>query len=205
MREGPVRKRSSAPWRIAAAVALTGMWLLPAAPASASSLEGCSGTAQSLDSSGKPIDAASAAGGKIQDTQGGGDGFTASNPFVVDNDGVVRYSGSSDAVITNHHWKVKMLGVEVASGGSANGSGTKEDAGDFDLDKELPFKITGLVRVEGTLDGTGGSCSGDGFVKVQGSPLASPLTWAGAVFGAFGAMGVAMSLPKVKPTVGGVA
>jgi hypothetical protein len=190
------------PLRVGAAFAIAAVWLLAGTPASASSLDGCSGTAESVGPDGKALDAASASGGSIEDTQGGGEGFTASNPFVVDNEGVVTYSGSSDGVITDHTWTISMLGVEVASGGSANESGTSEDDGDFDLGEELPFAFTGLVRVEGELEGTGGSCKGDGFVKVEGSPFASPITWAGLVLTGLGAFGVLLSLPRVRPALG---
>jgi hypothetical protein len=188
--------------RLVAALALIGAWTFVAAPAHASSLDGCSGSAESLDADGSSLDQATAADGEITDPETGKATATASDPFVVDNDGVVRYSGQTDNVITDHTWKVTMLGVTVLSGGSENASRTQEDSGEVDLGDELPFKFTGLIKVEGDLTGTGGSCSGDGFIKVQGSPFASPITWAGLIFAGVGALGVFLSLPRAVPNKG---
>ena len=85
---------------VIAAAAITVTWLAVApVPASASSLDGCSGTATSLDANGEVIDAATASGGGISDTQDGRPGATASNPFVIDADGRVaaRVLGQVDA------------------------------------------------------------------------------------------------------------
>jgi len=205
----PTRTARSGPRRAARAAVVLGLiagpLLVGAAPASASSLEGCSGTVTSLDADGDALDGATAADGAITDTQGANEGdgaFTADNPFAVANDGVVQYSGSTDAVITDHTWSVSMLGIEIASGGSENADGDTSSSDEYDLGSELPVKFTGLVRVEGELSGTGGACTGDGFVKFQGNPLTSPVTWAGLVFAGAGALGVFLSLPRVRPARG---
>jgi hypothetical protein len=188
--------------RVLAALAVVGAWTFVAAPAGASSLTGCSGTATSRDAGGKVLDEAQAADGAITDPGTGKATATASDPFVVDNDGVVEYSGQTDTVITDHTWKVSMLGFTVLSGGSDNASRTQSDEGTVDLGDKLPFKFTGLIKVSGDLTGTGGSCSGNGFIKVQGSPFASPITWGGIVFAGLGALGVFLALPRTVPTRG---
>lgn len=189
--------------RVAAATVVAAAWLTTAAtPASASSLTGCSGSAVSLDADGQQIDGATAADGQITDTFGGGTGFTAENPFVVDNQGTVTYDGKSDAVITAHRWSVSVLGVEMVTGGSANTKRTQADTGTLDLADKLPVPITGLVRVEGDLAGTGGACSGDGYVKLQGNPLLSPVAWFGLLFTVAGALGLYWSLPRRGVTRG---
>jgi hypothetical protein len=165
-------------------------------PASAG-IDGCSGSAQSRDADGDVVDEVTAAGGRLID----GDGkpvFTAANPFEVENDGTVDYDGQTDDVITDHTWSLEVLGVSVASGGSPNADREQRSEDTFDLDEELPFPITGLVKVEGEISGRGGSCSGSGYVKVGGDPLASPITWAGGVLAAVGAAGLVLALPRAK-------
>lgn len=186
----------------AAGVLVAAFVVAPAAAAGASSLTGCSGTAVSLDADGRVLDSAVAADGTITDVDGGGPAFTKANPFVVSNQGTVEYEGRTDAVITDHSWSVSLLGAQVVSGGSANESGTQEDAGSLDLGDELPVKFTGLIRAEGTLSGTGGECTGDGYVKLEGNPFTSPVTWAGLTFASAGALGIFLALPRVRPVKG---
>lgn len=193
-------------WRVLVALALAGAWAaLPAAPAGASSLVGCTGSAQSLDDAGEVIDSAIASGGTITDTETGGAAATRSNPFVVDTGGTVIYQGQSDTVITDHSWSVQLLGVDVLSGGSANAGGQQAADGSVDLADKLPFPIVGLVRVSGQIEGTGGTCTGDGYIKLQGNPLASPFLWGGVVLVGLGVLGFFNSLPKVAPVEGGAA
>lgn len=188
---------------VIAAAAITVTWLAVApVPASASSLDGCSGTATSLDANGEVIDAATASGGAISDTQDGRPGATASNPFVIDADGIVNYQGKTDTLITDHHWSVTLFGLKVAQGGSANEQGLQETSGQYDLGAKLPLHFTGLVRVRGNVTGTGGSCAGDGYVQLAGNPLGSPLMWAGMVLGVLGLFGMFLALPRIRPMQG---
>lgn len=200
---GTGARRSRRARAAVAAVAVGCTALVGSAPALASSVDGCSGSVESFSADGELIDAASAADGVVTDTIDGGTAFTAKNPFVVDNEGVVTYSGKTDAVIVDHEWSVSMLGLEIASGGSANVDRVQEDSGEYDLGEDLPVKVTGLVKVDGALAGTGGECTGDGYVKIQGNPFASPVTWAGLSFAGLGAVGVFLSLPRVRPLKGG--
>lgn len=195
--------------RVLAAAAVVAWWaVLPLAPSSAaptrtaSSVTGCSGTLTSYDADGKRIDAAKAADGQVIDLMGGGQAFTRSNPFLVDNEGIVKYSGTTEKVITDHHWAVSMLGIEVVTGGSANAGRLTDTSGTFDFAAKVPLGFTGLVRVSGDLSGTGGSCSGDGYVKVQGNPFTSPVTWGGIAFAGVGALILFFSLPKVAMAKG---
>jgi hypothetical protein len=205
MRDGPKRFGVSGVRRLLVVVALVGVWLgTTAAPAAAGSLEGCSGSARSEDADGGQLDSARAADGEVvgDDDQ---EAFTASNPFEVDNDGVVVYEGRTDRVITDHTWSITIMGIEVASGGSENADGETTADGTFDLAEELPFKITGLVKVEGEIKGDGGSCSGSGYVKVKGNALTSPLTIAGAALAGLGVAGGFLARPRLRAPKGTLA
>jgi hypothetical protein len=144
--------------------------VMPATPAAAASLKGCKGSAQSLTSSGKPIDTAVAPG----------PGGTRKNPFKVDYKGTVVYDGSSDTVITNHSWHVEVYGIRVKSGGSKNGSRATTNNGTEKVKDYIPFRFTGLYYVSGGISGTGGSCSGHIWIKVRGNP-AGTLPWVLAI------------------------
>jgi hypothetical protein len=171
--------------------------------ASASSLVGCNGTATSFDQNGKKVDSAAAAGGKIVDTNSHppSPGATASNPFKVDGQGTVKYAGNSNSVITNHSWHVSVEGIKVRSGGSENGQKKTTDSGTVDVSDYNPLHLTGLVEVSGELSGTGGSCSGSGFVEITGNPLTSPLTWLALILFVLGLVMLVLSLPTTTPAV----
>lgn len=183
-------------WRVAAVTAVVSWPLVVAAPASASSLSGCSGTVTSYDAAGRVLDAASARDGVLTDERDGGQAFTADNPFVVDHGGSVVYQGTSDAVITDHHWKLTLLGVPVATGGSANASRTTSADGRFEFGAYSPIAFTGLIRVAGRVSGQGGSCTGDGFIQVQGDPATSPVVLLGGASLLAGIACLFWSLPR---------
>ena len=187
---------------VAASLVVGSLLVLVPGAASAESLTGCSGTATSFDADGNQIDQATASDGKIVDADGK-PVFTSANPFTVDNQGTVKYSGSSDAVITDHTWKITMFGTQLVSGGSPNASLTKDADGTFDIQKKVSVRFTGLVRVEGDVTGRGGSCAGDGYIEVQGNPFTSPVTWFGLLFAGFGALGLFFSLPRFGTIQGG--
>ena len=135
-----------------------------APPAGAADLSGsakCSGQAQSSDSNGRPLDSVAAPG----------PGGTHDDPFLVDYNGVVRYSGHSGEVITNHSWHLQIFFIPIRSGGSDNSGGdTRTDGTERPAD-DLPFRFAGLYYVSGGISGTGGSCDGSAWIKLVGSPV----------------------------------
>ncbi len=144
---------------IALVAAVTG---LTAAPAAAVTLTGgCQGTGRSLDADGNEI---------MTVTAPSAEPGTSGNPVLVDYDGTVEYAGSGPLMV-DHHWEIQVFGVTVKSGGSKNGSRQTSTDGVADVSDYLPFKITGVYYVSGGISGDGGSCDGNAFVKLIGSPV----------------------------------
>jgi hypothetical protein len=143
--------------------------LLPASSASAFPLTNCTLTLKSLDVNGASIDTATA----------GGNDSTQSDPFVVDGDGRVAWAGTQGSqVIKDHHWSVSIFNVPTPlSGGDANADGKTDGAGTVEVGDNLPFKITGLFYVSGQISGTGGSCAGSGWMKLNGDPIGTIPFW----------------------------
>lgn len=155
-------------------------------------LTGCKGTVQSFDSSGKQIDAIA-----FPDAVGS----SSSNPFHVDSDGKVAHDGSSDSLILNNNWHVSIAGITVRSGSAPNKSHTQSDTGTDDVSKYLPFKVTGLYYAEFKLSGDGGSCSGNMWVKLVGSPVGTPPWIAGIALVVLGVVGLLfVGRPSYGPT-----
>ena len=144
-------------------------------------LTGCKGTVQSFDSSGKQIDTI---------TFPSAVGSSSSSPFHVDSGGKVAHDGSSDNLILNNSWHVSVAGITVRSGGAPNKSHTQSDKGTDDVSKYMPFKVTGLYYAEFKLSGDGGSCSGNMWVKLVGSPVGTPAWIAGIVLAVLGVVGL---------------
>ncbi len=165
-------------------------WLSLASPALAQeeagvTLEGCRGQATSLDGDLEPITEMSAPGGP---------GASPSEPLIVDPQGRVDYYGRTDPVITNGTWSLKVFGIPVQRGDEDNSDGETKRAGDVDLDF-IPIDVPGLYHVSGSFEGDGGSCSGEGWVKILGSPVGS-LPWiAGVGLFGIGLIGVLLARP----------
>jgi hypothetical protein len=128
-------------------------------------LTGCSGSGTAVTKTGAQIDTATAPSPKA----------SPKYPFVVAYNGTVKYQGQSASLILNHHWHVSTFNVQVKSGGSANGSHKTTSSGTETVKNYLPVKLTGLFYVSGSISGNGGSCSGDVWVKLAGSPVGSVL------------------------------
>lgn len=140
---------------------------LLAAPAAGTPLSGgCSGTAESRESSGRPLDNVAA-----PDSATG----TKANPFEVAYDGTVAYQGKGP-VITEHNWKVAVFGVPVKTGGDDNEGKDNTADGTETVKDYLPFRVAGLFYVSGDIAGTGGECTGSGWVKLAGNP-AGTVPW----------------------------
>jgi len=135
------------------------------------SLRGCQGSAVSSDKDRQERDTVSAPGGRAA---------SADAPFHVVSDGNVAWSGSTDGVIKDFTWNVKLMGVTVKSGSADNDDEKTSDEGVEDVNDYLPFKVTGLYHVDFNLSGEGGECTGDLWVKLDGNPFGTVPWLAGA-------------------------
>ncbi len=156
-------------------------------------LNGCSGNGTSKTPSGALIQSATAPNPPS----------SQSHPLLVNPKGTVTYSGRSNSVIRNHSWSIKVDGITVKTGGSANAAGKTVDQGTVKVKDYLPVRITGLFYVSGSVSGSGGSCSGSVWVKVTGSPVGTVPWFVGIVFAAAGVGGLYFSRPsspRVKVT-----
>jgi hypothetical protein len=165
----------------------------------------CMGMAWSYDSDGKPLDVAwdwdldgppvgLAADGSVEQK------FTSENPFQVDVDGAVIYTGVAGGLAPgsgpiDHDWfiQIKFLGfaaTNVDNGGDPNSNGENRNLGAVNFNEDLPAaaKVSGLVAANAQMDapssGAEGStqrnqnpffCIGSGFVEFEGGlPLSAP-------------------------------
>ncbi len=169
-----------------------------------SSLTGpCMGIALSFDGDGRLIDAAADfdPDGAPVDMftyyeSGGTDvraAFTAKNPFEVDVNGFVAYTGVAGAAgdgPRNHTWEITVFGQTLDSGGDANASGQNRNAGSLDLGEQLPApaKLNALFRIEGSMRADNGfACDGAGYLATTGG--APVLEVAGGVMVLIGGLG----------------
>jgi hypothetical protein len=151
-------------------------------------LTGCSGTGQSVSSSGTTIQSATAPSGSASPT----------HPFLVAYNGTVPYQGKSDAVITNHHWHLSVFGVQVKSGGSRNEKQLDTSSGTEKVKDYLPIRLTGEFYVSGKISGSGGACAGALWVKLTGNPVGSVLWILGVIFGAIGLLILSIGRPVYR-------
>ena len=141
-----------------------------AAPAPAVTASGCSGKAASTTKD----------GAALHEVSGPGPGGTRSDPFRVDRDGTVTWSGETTQVIRNGKWTVKAWPTSI-SDRIGNDSGLTTKSGVDKVSDRLPVKMPGLFFVKVTLTGgDGASCVASGWVKIAGSPAFTPL-WFGAL------------------------
>jgi hypothetical protein len=163
----------------------------------------CQGIAVSYDGGGKVIDAAADFNdpGPPVDVLDGGKALTAGNPFEVDVDGFVLYSGFAGPAgggPTNHSWEIKVGGLEIDSGGDDNADLKNTSAGDVDLAADNPVKINGLIRVSGTMVADGGFfCDGEGYFRTTGG-LPIGLIAGGVLLALAAAYGLAFN---ARPTI----
>ncbi len=169
-----------------------------------SSLTGpCMGIALSFDGDGRLIDAAADfdPDGAPVDMyayyeSGGTDvraAFTAKNPFEIDVNGFVAYTGVAGAAgdgPRNHTWEITSFGQALDEGGDDNADGENRNAGSLDLGEQLPApaKVNALFRVEGSMRADNGfACDGSGYVATTGgTPV---LEVAGGVMVLIGGLG----------------
>lgn len=112
---------------------------------------------------------------------------TRGNPFDVDPEGSISWVANSPGPIMDHTWVINVdiggFGLPVARGGDPNTAGTQTSEGERSIPEliedaeasgvpnaQLLGSLRGIYRVFGRIEGTD-SCSGDGFVLIQGNPL----------------------------------
>jgi hypothetical protein len=115
---------------------------------------------------------------------------TKDNPIVVPDEPGLTFTWHGDTggtVITDHHGQIGVsVGpgvVPVAEWANPNtGEETSKD-GSYNIDtawEKIGMHLVGIYRIEGSHEGTGGTCEGFAFVKIEGNPLTTPVG-AGAV------------------------
>jgi hypothetical protein len=163
--------------------ALLAVSLLPAlaAPVAAFPLSTCTLSIESTDGSGAPLDTA----------ESGAPDSTASDPFKVDWDGQVGYTGSTSVVIKDYTYQVSVFGVPTPiRGGDANDDETTDGDGSVSVSANAPFRVVGLYYVSGTYKGAGGDCAGSGWFQLLGSPVGTVPWIAGVVLTVLGVLGL---------------
>lgn len=122
-------------------------------------------------------------GNELATAAGDGNDSTQADPFEVDWDGTVEWTGTTGTeVIKDSRWGVSVFNIPTPlSGTEANEDGEKDGDGTVDVGVNLPLRMTGLFFVSGSISGDGGSCSGSGWMRLVGDPLGSTLFWLGLV------------------------
>lgn len=158
-------------WYIAGiVVSVSALVGIMAVPASGVSATGCSGKATSTAKDGAVLDEVSAPG----------TGGTRSDPFVVDHNGTVSWSGETTAAIKNGRWNVKAWPTTI-SGRIGNDEGITTKSGVETVRDRLKMKLPGLYFVKVSLSGSdGASCVAQGWVKINGNPAFTPVWIAAA-------------------------
>jgi len=119
----------------------------------------------------------------------GPDNDTPSNPIVIpiEKDGVVAtWQGSVNFLNTNHHGSLGMVvgpwTIKIADWGDPNSGDARSASGTYDLDQfkaQFPVPVSliprGIYELSGFHQAAGGRCDGHVMVKIDGSPLSSPL------------------------------
>lgn len=124
-----------------------------------------------------------AGGATIDTATGGGADSTQANPFQVDWDGTVEWTGTTGTqTITDSDWSVSVFGIPTPlSGHETNEDETVDGDGTVEVGVNLPLGVTGLFFVSGSMVGTGGSCEGSGWMRLTGEPIGSSLFWLGLI------------------------
>ena len=132
----------------------------------------CSATAFNLSNCDLHVTSTLAGGGASKaDSGDGGHGASQANPFLVDPDGTVNWSGQANIAMASNSWHVDLLGVPVLSGTGSSTSNPATGSGSVSIKSILPFPVAGLYYVSGAITGSGGTCQGDGWFKLTGNPV----------------------------------
>jgi hypothetical protein len=165
-------------------VALAWLLLLPSAVA-AFPLENCSMQLQSSSSSGAALDTA----------QSGDASASQSDPFEVDYDGTVSWTGTVSISMKSNSYHIEVFGIPTPlRGTNSNEDDNRTGAGTQSVAANSPFRVTGLYLVSGAITGSGGTCSGSGWFKLLGDPVGTVPFFAGLIILAIGALMLALGL-----------
>jgi len=169
-------------FRIVAVLAALSLLLVLPGSAGAFPLTTCTLTVSSFAADGTALDTAAS----------GADDATRDNPFDVDWDGQVAWSGTTgNVVFTNFTYSISISGLPTPlQGAVANTSGAIEGTGTVVPSDVVPLQLIGLFFVSGSAtasDGTG-SCEGSGWVRIQGDLFASLQFWVALALLGIGAL-----------------
>lgn len=199
---------------------------------SGSALEGpCMGQVWSYDSDGQPLDVAfdwnrSEPPFSYRDDGTLVQAFTADDPFRVDVDGAIIYTGIAGGFENGtgpweHDWFIAanflgFTGSNIDAGGDPNSNYENRNAGSVNFNEDLPqpAKISGLVAANGQIEapGTGNGtvtgdqnnvrflCVGSGFAEFEGG---LPITAPGVALLFLGTVGMLFNARPAR-TFGGV-
>jgi|FLYL01.1.fsa_nt_gi hypothetical protein len=140
---------------------------------------------------------------------------TRADPFRVNPEERISWVATSPGAIQNHTWSIQVevggVGVTVARGGDPNEAGVTTSEGSRSIPElveqaqqagvpgaGLLDGLRGIYRVSGSISGEGGSCSGDGYVLIEGSPLESPVGQAGTGVAVVG-LGLTLAAGVARP------
>lgn len=171
------------------------MALLAAGPVGAFELNGgCTLDIASTDASGGSLDTASGA-------PGGGQGGTQSDPFIVDWDGTVSWTGTSGSqVFRDHSWGVSVYGIPTpVRGGDPNEGEDTTGDGSTGVGENAPFPLVGVFHVSGDINGAEGThCDGNGWFKLDGNPFATIPFWVAVAIAVIGLLLMWSSRPGAE-------
>ena len=179
-------------WAGLSALGFAVLMTIAAAPAGAASASpgSCSGNATSANSGGKQLSKVAAPGA----------GGTKSDPFEITTDGSVDYTYKLGGDVAGGTWKVVLLGPlsfsgDISDTAASSGSGSEALKKHFQVGGLAP--LVGLIKADVVVENKDGStvCTYSGWIKIGGSILETPVTYAAVVLVglggllAFGAMG----------------
>jgi hypothetical protein len=158
----PSKRRLAA---IALAAVAMAMGTADPPPGRAFSLSDCTLQLTSLDANGAAVDSA----------ESGGSDASQEAPLQVHWDGNVTWRGATGArPVRDTSWSVEVFGLPTSlRGGDQNSAGDTSGDGSVRISQAVPFRFTGLFHVSGQLSGQGGTCNGEGWVRVIGDPIST--------------------------------
>jgi len=148
--------------------------------------------------------------GPLDTASGPGEGGTVDDPFIVDWEGLVDWTGTTGAVVVKNgfaHIEVFGLPTPLRSDTGPNDEENKSGNGTVGVAENAPFRFTGLYFVSGSLDVEGAPvCKGSGWVKLAGDPIGTPPFFAGLASLIVGGILLLSSIPgrhMIRGTIGG--
>jgi hypothetical protein len=141
------------------------------------------------------------ANGKQLDELDGPGTSDPNNPFDVDRKGNVAWTGTGPAITTGTY-NLSIYGLPIWSGTIDNPTGKTSADGVLTLADILPVDLVGVVEVGGSVSGTGGSCSGSAWIRLDGDPLTSIPGLVGIGAAIIGLLGVLTAIPGSHPLRG---